>query len=68
MECRIQNYFDEYDIRPLTIVYEDFVKDYVSTVLNVLAFLGLSSNSVEVKAPFYNKTADDKSEIWVERF
>lgn len=67
-EAALQEYFDRYDIAPLTIVYEDFIKDYESTVFRVLQYLRLDTTSVTVAPMFYRKTADQLSEKWVQRF
>jgi LPS sulfotransferase NodH len=66
-EAGLQAFFDEGGIVPMTIVYEDFVREYVSTVREVLAFLGLDPG-VEIAPPPLEPTADVVSEAWVQRF
>ncbi|MEL7117896.1 MAG: Stf0 family sulfotransferase [Bacteroidota bacterium] len=67
-ESKIQTLFDQGRITPLTIVYEDFIKNYEQTVNDVINFLGLSDESYSVKSPQYQKLADAISEEWMERF
>ena len=68
MQCNMQQYFDEYNIRPMTVVYEDFLKDFEGTIFDILDYLEIDRTGVTVGTPFYNKTSDEFSEIWVERF
>jgi LPS sulfotransferase NodH len=67
-EAGIQAFFSEAGVVPLTIVYEDFVRDYEGTVLRVLYDLGLDTSGVRVAPPGYQKLADEVSEEWAERF
>ncbi len=67
-ECSIQEYFAKYKIKPLTIVYEDFVLDYESTIRRVLDFIGIDHSELELEAPPLHKTATDFSEGWVNQF
>lgn len=68
-EAGIQDFFAEGNIKPLTIVYEDFVREYEKTVYRILDFLNISeAEEINVDAPYYEKLADDLSEKWVQRF
>ncbi len=67
-EAGIQEFFAEGNIIPLTIVYEDFVLRYEETVRNILDFLGLDPTSVTIQPAFFEPTADETSEQWVQRF
>ena len=67
-EAGIQAFLSEAGIVPLTIVYEDFIREYEGTVLKVLAYLGLETTSVRIDAPSYERLADEVSEEWVQRF
>ena len=66
-EAAIEHYFTTNGIRPLTIIYEDFIRNYEGTLRDILNYLGIPSVKVKFKAPFFQKTADEHSEIWVER-
>ncbi|MFK7923609.1 MAG: Stf0 family sulfotransferase [Bacteroidia bacterium] len=68
MECATQAYFDQHKIVPYTVVYEDLIADYESTIRGILDYLKLDHKSIEIKAPYYHKTADELSERWVDRF
>jgi trehalose 2-sulfotransferase len=67
-EAGIQEFFTGANIRPLTIVYEDFIQDYENSIRNILDFIGLDSSSVKIPAPYYARLADDVSEQWAQRF
>ncbi len=67
-ECAMQEYFSNYNIRPMTFVYEDMAKNFKSTIEQVLDYLGIERDKVQVKDSFYKKTATSNSEIWVQRF
>lgn len=67
-EAGIQEFFSEGNIVPLTIIYEDFITEYESTVRNVLEFLGLNTPDLKISAPPLARTADSLSEEWVQRF
>lgn len=67
-ECSIQDYFSKYNIKPLTIVYEDFVVDYEPTIRRVLDFVGIDHSDIQIEAPPLFKTATDFSEGWVNQF
>ena len=67
-EAGIQEFFTEGGILPLNIFYEDFIQEYEQTIRTVLAFLELDAQSIQIPAPLLEKTADDISEVWVQRF
>jgi LPS sulfotransferase NodH len=67
-EAGIQAFFSEGGIRPLTLVYEDFIENYQGTLQRVLDFIGLDSREVEILPPSFEKMADSLSEEWVQRF
>ena len=68
-EAGTQEFFEEADIVPLNIVYEDFIADYETTVSLILDFLEIpGKDSVSIPAMSYQKLADDLSEEWVQRF
>ena len=67
-EAGIQEFLSEGNISPLTIVYEDFTQCYEETIKRVLEFLGLDHRSINVPTPSLDRTADDISEEWTQRF
>ena len=67
-ESKIQAFLEEGNIIPLTLVYEDFVKEYEKTIRSVIAFLGITETDYPIEKPYYEQLSDDMSEEWVERF
>lgn len=68
-EAAFEAYFAEQDIHPLTVVYEDLIRDYPGHLRKILSYLNLSTgNIVTLDNSFYRKTADNASEVWVQRF
>ena len=67
-EAGIQEFFSEGNIAPLTLVYEDFIVGYETTVKKVLAFLELETANLQIASPSLARTADAVSEEWVRRF
>ena len=68
MECATERFFNENQIVPLNIFYEDFVKNYEPTIYSILRFLNIETDKVKIQPPFFLVTSDKKSEIWVNRF
>ncbi len=67
-EAATQEYFNRSGIVPLTIVYEDFIKNYEKTIREIATYLRLNVTEVKVNPPYYRKAANDLSEIWVQSF
>jgi LPS sulfotransferase NodH len=67
-EAGMEAFFAEERIVPMTIVYEDFIQNYEDTVMQVLNFLNIPTESVQVASPFFDPIADDIAESWVQRF
>lgn len=67
-EAGTQEFFTEANIVPLTVVYEDFIQRYKTTVLEILAYLGIPCEGVTIASPYYDQLADDVSEEWAQRF
>lgn len=67
-EAGIQEFFSEGSIVPFTIVYEDFIQEYEMTVRKTLAFLGQDESDLQISPPALERTADEISEEWVQRF
>ncbi len=66
-EAGIEAFFAEGGIVPLTLVYEDFARDYVGTLRRVLDYLGVALPA-KMPAPAFRKIADEVAETWVQRF
>lgn len=67
-EAGVQEFFTEGNIVPLNIFYEDFVQQYEQTIRRILEHLDLGEQPVTIPPPLLEKTADDVSEEWVQRF
>jgi LPS sulfotransferase NodH len=52
-EAGMQEFFTEANVVPLTVVYEDFVQRYETTVFEILAYLGIPCEGVTVASPYY---------------
>ena len=62
-------YFAAWQIKPLTIVYEDFIDDYAGTVAHILRYLEVSDPYVlDATAITLARQADSLSEAWVQRY
>ena len=68
IECALEDYFTQHGIVPYTLVYEDFIRDYHGTVMAILEFLHIRTEGVSIAAPGLKRTADEGSELWVQRF
>ncbi|QHT70421.1 hypothetical protein GXP67_29085 [Rhodocytophaga rosea] len=67
-ESKIQAFLEDGNIVPLTIVYEDFIKEYTHTIRKVITFLGITQAEYPIHEPYYEPLSDEVSEEWVERF
>lgn len=67
-ESKIQAFLEGGNIIPLTIVYEDFIREYPKTIRSVIDFLGITQKDYSIKEPFYEQLSDELSEEWVESF
>lgn len=67
-ECAIQAYFSKYQIRPMTLVYEDFADHFEQSITNIIEFLEIEYDQINIQPKFYQKTANEQSEVWVQRF
>ncbi|MEL7339298.1 MAG: Stf0 family sulfotransferase [Bacteroidota bacterium] len=67
-ECATEAYFAKHQIVPYGIVYEDLVRDFTGTIRGILDYLKLSNGQIIIPEPHYRPTANQGSEIWVERF
>jgi LPS sulfotransferase NodH len=67
-EAALQELFDEAGIIPLTVTYEDMLKDPQATVHNVLGYLRCEDCAIPPLATDLQRLADDLSEEWVQRY
>lgn len=63
-----EQFFENKNIVPLRIDYEELVTEYTKSVLNVAAHLGIALQSDEVGSPPIRRLADSVTEEWAYRF
>jgi trehalose 2-sulfotransferase len=67
-ELRWRQFFQEHDIVPLDLAYEDLVQDLAGAVRRVLGFIGIPVDEVKLPPPTLRKLADDRSQEWEARY
>ena len=67
-ECATETYFSKYGIRPLNLVYEDFIQDFQGTIRNVANYLEIELLEIPEMTEPFKRTANPASEEWVQRF
>jgi trehalose 2-sulfotransferase len=68
-ETNWRRYFTNLGIKPIEVVYEDFVESYESTVLAILNSLEIPvPEGLVLPPPRLQKLADEVSEDWVARY
>jgi LPS sulfotransferase NodH len=67
-DARWRQYFQEHDISPLDLVYEELVQDLAGAVRRVLGFLGIPAENLNLPPPTLRKQADDRSREWEARY
>jgi LPS sulfotransferase NodH len=67
-DARWRHFFEQHNIVPLELFYEDLVQDLEGTVRRVLRFLGIPIENVNIPAPNLRKQADDLSRDWEVRY
>ena len=69
-EAEWEEYFTAAGIKPLTVVYEDFVEEYDETLWRVLRYLGVDGQTKGdwSRAKWMRKQADEESERLVQRY
>lgn len=68
-ECAWEDYFTQAGVTPFTVVYEDLVRNYESTVRGLADDLAIPLPGEFVfQTPRLHKQADGASEEWVERY
>jgi LPS sulfotransferase NodH len=68
-EMQIREYFSANGIKPLTIVYEEFVSRYEATCRDVLQYLGVQPvDEFRLPSPTLTRQRDALTEEWVQRY
>jgi trehalose 2-sulfotransferase len=68
-EAAMQEEFDAWGIVPHTVVYEDMIAAYATTVRAVLEAIDAPARDhIEIPPPAHDKIADAIAEDWVQRF
>lgn len=67
-EAMMEEFFAVNNIHPLTVVYEDFIRDYEGTLISILTHLKIKHSDIQLQPPFYKKTADKHTEHWIQKF
>jgi trehalose 2-sulfotransferase len=67
-EAQWQKYFEEHDIDPLVLVYEEFAEYHAPAVREVLAFVGITHPEQMEVRPRLQRQSDSLTEEWVERY
>jgi trehalose 2-sulfotransferase len=67
-EAAWEEYFAAAGIRPLSLVYEDLVRDPGAAVRSVLAHLGVDAGDWAPAEPDRQRLADDLSERWLQAY
>lgn len=68
-EAGWQNYFQQARIEPITIVYEEFVRDYEGTALRTLNSLGINiPENIKFGKKDLKKQANRINEEWIEKY
>jgi LPS sulfotransferase NodH len=68
-EVDMQEQLDRWGVVPNTLVYEDLIARYQSTLRELFEFLQISGREgITIPAPAFPQMADEVSEAWFQRF
>jgi trehalose 2-sulfotransferase len=67
-DARWRGFFQQHNIFPLELFYEDLVQDLAGAVRRVMGFLGIPIENVNIPAPNLRRQADDLSRDWEARY
>lgn len=67
-DCQLQEYFSKNNIKPLNIIYEDYILNFEKTIKLIVNFLGLDSTNIQVGPKYFQRTANQQSEEWVQKY
>lgn len=69
VEAAWQDFFTRWDVQPLTLVYEDYHRDYEGTVARVVDYLGIDDPyEFDGSKVSLERLADDVTDEWVARY
>jgi trehalose 2-sulfotransferase len=64
-----QSYFENHNISPLIVYYEDLAADYAGAVVTILKWLGVpDANAVAVRSPRLKRQSTARNEDWLRRY
>jgi LPS sulfotransferase NodH len=64
-----QTYFQDNDIAPFVVHYEDLATDYAGTIVSVLKWLGIpKADGIVVPPPRLKRQSDARNEAWLARY
>ena len=63
-----RKFFEEHDISPLELIYEELIQDLEGAVRQVLGLLDLPAEDVKVPPPTLRRQADHSSREWEARY
>jgi LPS sulfotransferase NodH len=63
-----RQFFQQHNIGPLELSYDEVVGDLTGTVRRVLVFLGIPAENIKTASPSLRKQADDRSREWEARY
>jgi len=63
-----RHYFQEHNIVPLELTYEELVRDIEGSVRQILSFMGIPAENIKVPLPTLRKQADVRSNEWETRY
>jgi LPS sulfotransferase NodH len=61
-------YLAIHKIEPFYVKYEEFVTNYVSTILSVFSFLGIEIPTIQITSPGIRRQATSVNKEWADRF
>lgn len=67
-DARWRQFFQEHNISPLELYYEDLVRDLEGHIRRVLEYLGIPAENVNVPPPNLRQQADGRSREWEARY
>jgi len=67
-DLRWRQFFQEHDIVPLELIYEELVRDLKDAVRRVLEFVGTPVEEIRLPPPTLRKLADGRSQEWEARY
>jgi trehalose 2-sulfotransferase len=63
-----RSFFRQHHVQPLELIYEEVVQDIEGTVGNILGYLGIPAENINLPPPTLRAQADDRSREWEARY